>query len=268
MKILVTGGSGFIGSHLVDELNVRGYEVISYDTHPSQYNNAKTIIGSILDSDKLNRVIIGCDFVFHLAGMLGTHELVDCATEATQVNVIGTLNVLEACRAYGVKLVEISKPNCWVNTYTITKVAAESFTEMYRREHGVEAVTIKWFNVYGGRQPLMEESGYKKLIPTAVVNALRNEDIEVYGNGEQAMDLVHTIDTVEATLAIMDKWYQCKGNIFEIGSGEEVAVNQVVRDIIHLTKSVSRVVHVPMRKGEVDNTKIKADLAQISVLAD
>lgn len=199
--------------------------------------------------------------------MLGTHELVDCAIEATQINVIGTLNVLEACKAYGVKLVEISKPNCWVNTYTITKVAAESFTEMYRREHKVEAVTIKWFNVYGGRQPLMEEAGYKKMIPTAVVNALRGEDIEVYGNGEQTMDLVHTVDTVEATLAVMDNWDRCEGHTFEIGSGEETTVNKAVSDILRMTKSSSKIVHVPMRKGEVDNTKIKADLTQSRILA-
>lgn len=266
MKILVTGGSGFIGSHLIDELQSRGHEVISYDLRPSQYNSTKTVIGSVIDRDKLGRAIAGCDFVFHLAGMLGTHELVDCAIEATQVNVIGTLNVLEACKAYRVKLVEISKPNCWVNTYTITKVAAENFTEMYRREHGVESVTIKWFNVYGGRQPLTEEVGYKKMIPTAIVNSLRSEDIEVYGSGEQTMDLVHTIDTVEATLAIMDNWGQCKGGTFEIGSGEEVTVNQAVYDIIRLTESNSRIIHVPMRKGEVDNTRIKADLAQISIL--
>lgn len=268
MKILLTGGSGFIGSHLADELQSRGHEVISYDICPSRFNKIKTVIGSILDKDELDRVIAGCDFVFHLAGMLGTHELVDCAIKATQVNVIGTLNVLEACKTYGVKLVEISKPNCWVNTYTITKVAAETFTEMYRREHGVEAVTIKWFNVYGGRQPLMEEVGYKKMIPTAIINALRGEDIEVYGNGEQTMDLIHTTDTVEATLAIVDNWNWCNGSTFEIGTGEEITVNQAVNDIIALAKSSSSVVHVPMRKGEVDNTRIKANIEQANILAN
>jgi UDP-glucose 4-epimerase len=268
MRIIVTGGNGFIGSHLIDQLLGRGCEVVSYDLCHPKYNEVETIIGSVLEKDKLEKAIAGCDFVFHLAGMLGTHELVDCAIEATQVNVIGTLNVLEACRLHGVKLVEISKPNCWVNTYTITKIAAESFTEMYRREHGVKATTIKWFNVYGGRQPLMEEAGYKKMIPTAIVNALRGEDIEVYGNGEQTMDLVHTIDTVEATLAVMDNWHRCEGNIFEIGVGEEITVNQAINEIVALTGSCSKIVHAPMRKGETDNTRIKANLTQINFLAD
>lgn len=226
MRIIVTGGNGFIGSHLIDQLLGRGCEVVSYDLCHPKYNEVETIIGSVLEKDKLEKAIVGCDFVFHLAGMLGTHELVDCAIEATQVNVIGTLNVLEACRLHGVKLVEISKPNCWVNTYTITKIAAESFTEMYRREHGVEVAIIKWFNVYGGRQPLMKEAGYKKMIPTAIVNAL------------------------------------C------IGVGEEITVNQAVNDIISLTNSCSKIVHIPMRKGETDNTRIKANLAQVNLLAD
>ncbi|PJA88566.1 MAG: hypothetical protein CO139_02555 [Candidatus Moranbacteria bacterium CG_4_9_14_3_um_filter_36_9] len=220
MKIIVTGGSGFIGSHLIDELQKCGHKVISYDLCHARFNNVETIIGSVLDKEGLCKAIAGYDFVFHLAGMLGTHELVDCAIEATQVNVIGTLNVLDACRIHGVKLVEISKPNCWINTYTITKIAAESFTEMYRREHGVKSVTIRWFNVYGNRQPLMKEAGYKKIVPTAIINALRDENIEIYGNGEQTMDLVHTVDAIEATLAIMNNWLRCEEKFLKLVWGK------------------------------------------------
>ena len=266
-KVVVTGGNGFIGSHLIDELIKRGHQVTCLDICRPNYNRVNTVIASVLDRQKVENTIKGSDFVFHLAGMLGTHELVDCAIEATEVNVLGTLNVLEACRKSGAKLIEISKPNCWVNTYTITKIAAESFTEMYRREHGVEASTTKWFNVYGGRQPLMEEAGYKKLIPTAIVNALKGDPIEIYGNGEQTMDLIHTIDTVEATLSIMDNWEACEGNIFDIGEGEETTVNEAVKLIIELTGSPSEVVHIPMRKGETDNTRLKADLLNIKTKA-
>ena len=266
-RVVITGGNGFIGSHLIDELQRRGHKVISFDLCRPQHNRVETIIGSVLDTDKITKALSKADFVFHLAGLLGTHELVDCAIEATKVNVLGTLNVLEACRKSGAKLVEISKPNCWVNTYTITKVAAESFTEMYRREHGLKAATTKWFNVYGGRQPLMEEAGYKKLIPTAIVNALLGKPIEIYGNGEQTMDLVHTTDTVEATLSIMDNWKECEGNVFEIGEGKETTVNEAVETIIALTGSSSEVVHIPMRKGETDNTRLKADITALNRLA-
>ncbi len=264
-KILVTGGSGFIGSHLVDALVLRKYEVTVLDLKPSMDNSVKTIIGSVTDRALVNKLVSECDLVFHLAGMLGTHELVDIAFKATEVNVLGTLNVLDACKKYGTKIVEISKPNCWINTYTITKIAAEQFTEMYRREHGVEAVIVKWFNVYGGRQPLMEEAGYKKLIPTAIVNALHNVDIEIYGDGNQTMDLVHTTDTIEATLSIMDNWDKCEGKVFEVGFGKEISVNESVEKIIELTNSTSKIIHIPMRKGETPNTHLKAN---ISLLKD
>lgn len=262
-RVLVTGGSGFIGSHLADELRQNGFDIIVYDLKKPKYTKIKTIIGNVTNKEKVEKVTKNCDFVIHLAGLLGTHELVDNAIEATNVNILGTLNVLEACKNNKTKLIEISKPNCWVNTYTITKIAAESFTEMYRCEHGIQAVTVKWFNVYGSRQPLMEEAGYKKLIPTAIVNALNNKDIEIYGNGKQTMDLIHTIDTTKAMLAIIDNWKACEGHVFEIGSGKEISVNEAVKMIIRLTNSKSKIIHIPMRKGETDETKIKANIKTI-----
>lgn len=264
-KVLVTGGNGFIGSHLVDALVLRGYEVTILDLKPSMHNPVNTVIGSVTDRALVDKLVSECGLVFHLARMLGTHELVDVAVKATEINVIGTLNVLNACKKNGTKIVEISKPNCWINTYTITKIAAEQFTEMYRREHGVEATTVKWFNVYGERQPLLEEAGYKKLIPTAIVNALRNIDIEIYGDGNQTMDLIHATDTVEATLSIIDNWNKCEGKVFEIGFGKEISVNESVKKIIELTNSTSKIIHIPMRKGEIPNTHLKAN---ISLLKD
>jgi len=265
-KVLVTGGSGFVGSFLVDELQKRGLDVLSLDLRPPYDSKVKTIIGSVVDKDVVMDATQGCDFVCHLAGLLGTHELVDNSFQATTVNVIGTLNVLEACKYNNSKLILASKPNLWVNTYTITKCAAESFTEMYRREHGVEATVVKWFNVYGSRQPLVEEIGYKKLIPTAIVCALRSEDVLVYGDGKQTMDLIHVLDTVEATISIMERWIYCEGNTFEIGSGVEITVNEAVEKILSRLQSTSKVIHVPMRKGEVDNTCLKANICPLNKL--
>ncbi|MEP7162641.1 MAG: NAD-dependent epimerase/dehydratase family protein [Candidatus Moraniibacteriota bacterium] len=263
MKCLITGSSGFIGSHLADELRKRGHEIFGMDVIPPKWNNIPTKIGSVTSKEDVYGAMEGMDFVFHLAGKLGTHELVDAPIEAAKINIIGTLTVLDACKNFGTKIIGISKPNCWVNTYTITKVAAESFIEMYRREHKVKAAIVKWFNVYGARQPLEEESGYKKLIPTAIVNALRNTNIEIYGNGEQTMDLVHTTDTINATVAVMENWGKCEGGVFEIGVGQEFSVNEVVNQIIRLTDSRSKITHIPMRKGEWENTHIKADISNL-----
>lgn len=253
MKITVTGSAGFIGQHLVAELKKRGHEVEEFD-----------IAGGydVTNRWQVDAAVKGKDMVFHLAGLLGTHELVDNAIEAVKVNVIGTLNVLNACAKHKVKLLEVSKPNCWVNTYTITKVAAESFTEMYRREHGLEAITVKWFNVYGEGQLLNHEVGYKKFIPTAIVAGLKGDDIEVYGDGTQTVDLVHTDDTVNATLSLVENWKECEGGVYEIGA-EEWVLNDVADMIQEMTGGKSKIVHIPMRKGETAKTRIKADLTNI-----
>jgi UDP-glucose 4-epimerase len=246
-KILITGGSGFIGKHLVKGLNAE-----SYDKKDGQ---------DILDKDKLEEAVAGKDYVIHLAGMLGTHELIDNTYNAAMVNIIGTLNVLEACKKHKVKLIEVSKPNVWVNTYSITKDCCEKFTEMYRIEHGLKAVIVKWFNVYGPGQPLMEEAGYQKAIPTWIVAGLKGEPIEIYGNGYQTVDLVHTDDIVDSTKAIIDNFDKCEGQTFEIGK-DEIELNIVAEKIRDLTGN-SEIRHVKMRKGETENTRIKADISKI-----
>ena len=252
-KILVTGDQGFIGKHLVEELEERGHEVVGLDI----VNNE-----DVRDATQVAQSMVGCDYCFHLAGMLGTHELVDNAVKGAEINILGTINVLDACVLNNTKLIEISKPNVWNNTYSITKEASEKFTEMYRVEHGLKATVAKWFNVYGSGQPLFEEIGYRKAVPTWIVRGLNGEDIEIYGNGNQTMDLIHTTDTVEATISLMDNFDKCEGETFEIGS-EEIETNKVAEMIIEMTGGKSEITHVPMRPGEVADTKLKADLTKI-----
>jgi len=214
-----------------------------------------------------NAAVKGKDFVFHLAGLLGTHELVDNAVEAVKVNVIGTLNVLDACVKHGAKLIEVSKPNVWLNTYSITKETAEKFTMMYRKEFGVKSAIVKWFNVYGPGQKLVDEVGYKKAIPTWIVAGLKGEDIEIYGNGKQTVDLIHTSDTVDATISVAENFDACESQVFEIGA-EEIELNEVAEIIQKETGGKSKIIHIPMRKGEDENTRIRADISKIYYLTD
>jgi UDP-glucose 4-epimerase len=270
MRALVTGGSGFIGSFLVDELVNEGYAVTILDTNSPKYGlhgKARFIYGDITSQNDVERAMQGQDVVFHLAGLLGTHELIEKALEATMVNIGGTIRILDACRKFDVRLVAISKPSCWVNPYTITKVAAEHYIEMYRREFGVQAVVLKWFNVYGGRQPLFESKGYRKAVPTWIMCALKGQPLEIYGTGGQTMDLVYVGDTIGATLAAVNHWSTCEGKTLEVGSGEETTANRLAEIIREFSESVSPLVHIPMRPGETEDTRIKADIKPLRDLA-
>ena len=244
MKVLVTGSDGFLGSSLVRKL--KNHKVKGFDIRSGQ---------DITDLKQVKRAVKGKDFVFHLAGLLGTHELVEDSIIAAKVNIIGTLNVLEACKQYKAKLIFASKPNVWVNTYSITKEAAEKFIEMYREEFGVEAVILKWFNVYGPGQRLFEEVGYRKAIPTWIVNGLKGKPIEIYGSGKQTMDLIHVDDATEAAVAVMRKFKD--GKVYEAGH-DEIEANTIAEIIQE--KTGGRIVHLPMRQGELPATKLKADM--------
>jgi len=262
MRYLVTGSSGFIGSHLVEALQKEGHEVKGIDIKSPVFHDAPTELVDIADSKKVMDTITDVDFVFHLAGLLGTHELVNNSYQATVLNIGGTVNVLEACKKIGAKMILASKPNCWLNTYTITKVAAENFVKMYRREYGVKAAILKWFNVYGPRQPLMEEIGYKKFIPHAIVDSLNGRPIEIYGNGGQTIDLIHTDDTVTALLAIANNWDECEGRTFEAGCNK-ISVNDVAEMLLGFTGSSAGVKRFPMRRGETEDTKIASDITAL-----
>ena len=258
MKCLVTGSSGFIGSHLVKALIKAGHKVEGLDSKKPKFHGITTRLIDITNTNKIIEATNGFDFVFHLAGLLGTHELVDNAYQATLINIGGTVNVLEACKKSKSKLILASKPNCWLNAYSITKIGAENFVKMYRKEHGVKAAIVKWFNVYGPYQPLLQESGYRKFIPHALVDALRGDEIKIYGSGHQTMDLVHTDDTINAVLAVMNNWDNCEGKVFEAGH-HKISVNEVTEMLLKLTNNKSKITHLPMRKGEPEDSEIAAD---------
>ncbi|MBK8397787.1 MAG: NAD-dependent epimerase/dehydratase family protein [Leptospiraceae bacterium] len=259
MKVLITGGAGFIGKALVKALS-KHYEVVVYDKVESDNykDQSNFIAGDILDKDKLLKSAQGCEFIFHFAGLLGTHELIDDVFNSVKVNILGTINVLDVAKDTNAKLLFASKPNVWRNTYSITKSTCEEFIQMYRENFHLEAVIVKFFNVYGPGQLLFHEINYRKYIPHVILDALKNEPINIYGNGEQTVDLVHTTDTVNACLAIVRNWEKSEGKTFEVGK-DEIVLNDLTELIIQLTNSKSIVKKLPMRKGEIPETKLKAN---------
>lgn len=258
MKILITGGSGFIGSHFIDHLLRKGHEVTNLDVMKPVYGEKhRFVYGSIMNGSLINRLSKGKDLILHLAGILGTNETVLHPIITTKVNLLGTLNILEAAKKNSVKLLAVSKPNPWLNPYTITKIASESYCLMYQKEFSVDVRVVRWYNVYGPRQQVLKD--YHKAVPTFILKALRNEEIPVYGTGKQTTDHIYVRDTIEATMAVVN----AKGMISEtvdIGSGEEISVNDLAKEIIKQTKSNSKLKYLPMRRGEDQHTRIKADL--------
>jgi len=245
MKALVTGASGFIGRNLSSQLSSNGFDVTGFDNKIGY--GGKLILGDIASFD-LDDTLEGVDIVFHLAGLLGTTELFHRIIEAERVNVLGTLNLLESMRRCGVsRVVFTSKPNVWRhNVYTITKENCERYLEMYKEIFGLTTVIAKPFNVYGSGESLSE---YRKAIPYFIVSALRNDPLEVFGNGNQTMDAIYIDDAVDGIIKCAEVLPR---EVVEIGSANPITVNNLAEKIIKLVGSKSKIVHLPMRKGETD----------------
>jgi UDP-glucose 4-epimerase len=260
MKILVTGGTGFIGRHLVDRLRGEGHTVstLSLDAGGGE---ASHIVADVCDRDAILDIVQRFEVVYHLAGLLGTHELLSRSYEAASVNILGAINILDGARASGAKVVYVGKPNLSLNTYSITKGCAEAFTTLYNRELALASVSVRWFSVYGPEQLFHT----RKAAPYFIRWALRNEPIEIWGSGNQTLDLIYVTDAIAATLRIARE-KGLEGQAIDVGSGVEISVNDLARLIIRLSGSRSQIRHLPMRPGEPLDLRVKADTRALARL--
>lgn len=262
MNVLVTGSSGFIGSVLVAALLQRGHHVSAFDKVPTMHElPVNSLLGDIRSLDDVQAAVRGQDMVYHLAGVLGSHELVGNVRHSLDVNVGGTLNVLEACRLHNARMLLVSKPNVWLNTYSITKETAEQFSKMYMAEYGVVTTIVKWFNAYGPGQKV-GPGHIQKAMPTFIVNALENKPLPVFGDGMQTADFIYVDELVEATIAVAET-PKAAGRTVEIGTGIETSMLQLCNMILEMTESSSEIELHPMRPGETANTELCADLVTL-----
>ena len=252
-KIVVTGGAGFIGSHIADGLASQGDQIIILDNlstgkteniqHLVAGKRAEFIHGDILNLPLLQKIFEGVEYVFHEAAIPGVPQSVDNPAASNETNVTGTLNVLIAARDNKVKKVifasscavygndpTLPKNECSVidlsSPYAATKLAAEYYCQVFNRVYGLATASLRYFNVYGPRQNIKSE--YAAVVPKFIEQIQEGKNPRIFGDGEQSRDFVYVKDVVAANLVI------AKSNavgVFNIGYGEKVSLNNLVETL-------------------------------------
>jgi nucleoside-diphosphate-sugar epimerase len=268
MQTVVVGGSGFLGIAVVAELLRRGDSVTVLDPRANQTALAQQFgdgavtaaVGDMLRPESLRRHFDGADEVYHMGGKLGTSELEDSMHIAVAANITGTINIFETAVAAGVPAVFYpTKPNVWLNTYTVTKVAAEQFAMIFNELHPIQIRSLRYFNAYGPGQAL---GPVRKIIPSFAARALLGQPIEVYGDGTQTVDMIFSEDVGRITVDFMRSGY--RGGAIDCGRGIALTVNEVAEAVNDVAGSRSGVVHLPMRRGETPGTKLVADVRPLA----
>ena len=258
MAILITGGCGFLGSHLVDQMVAEGCPVLVFDRVYkkelwdeygwSQNPMVSFMLGDIKDRDSVFEAVQQSDMWVNLAGLLGTAEMINNPIPAVEVNVLGALNVFDAARLYKKRGVQIDVGNYWMNNpYSITKSIASRFASMYNKEHDTDIRIVRGMNVFGERQ---KHRPIRKLFPNLVIPALLNKPITLYGTGDQIMDLIYVKDIADILSRALLLDDVPNDVSYEAGIGDNQTINQTAKLVLELTGSSSELVHKPMRSGE------------------
>ena len=260
MKVLVTGGLGFIGRAVCRTLERGGHEAIPLDRHGI---NVACVMGDVRDRGSMFEAIYNVDGVIHLAAILGTQETFNRTREVAENNIIGSLNVFDACRDLKKRAVYIAVGNHWMNNpYSISKTAAERFALMYNVELGTKIAVVRGMNVYG---PGQKAAPVRKIMPNLILPALRDEEITIYGDGTQIMDMIYVGDIAEILVRALTIDHGVYDRVFEAGAGLDVTVNDLATMVIEEVGH-GRLKHVPMRPGEIPNSVVRANVETLMPL--
>lgn len=279
-KALITGGAGFIGSHLAERLASLGVEVVVLDDLRTGSEGrlsglpVRLVRGCVTDPAMVASLAEGADAIFHLASLVSVPESLALPAESVRVNVGGTLNVLEAARRAEVGRVvfassaavygEAASPQredalpAPLSPYGVTKLDGEHYFEIWRHTYGVSTVSLRFFNVFGPRQ---QTSGpYGSAVPTFIRRALAGEDLEIHGDGGQTRDFVHISEAVDAYLLAAAR--PDMHGVLNVGSGRGTSVLELAERIRAEVGSASRIVHGPARAGDIRHSV--ADVERIA----
>ena len=278
-KIVVTGGAGFIGGHVVDSWIEAGADVHIIDNLRSGHQanvdrfadvNFHKI--SITDRDAVFTAMAGARYVLHLAAMISVPESVEDPQECLQINVNGLLNVLDAARHHGIeKIVHSSSAAVYgdnpaspktVNMrpmpkspYGITKLDGEYYLQMYNEAFGLGTASLRYFNVFGpGQDP---GSQYAAAIPVFVSNALKNEPLTIHGDGHQTRDFVFVKDVAHANF--LAATMPDATGVYNVARGESISIGEIAKLVISQTDSRSQLEFAPERPGDIKHSLASID---------
>ena len=297
MRYLITGGAGFIGSHLADALVGRGDDVSLLDNLSTGHrDNVRHLVDpgrveltevSILDESLARKFVADADVVVHLAASVGVQLIVEHPLESLLNNIRGTEVILEACADFGTKVLITSTSEIYGKnaqgplhedadrilgspfvarwSYSTSKAVDEILAHAYWRERGTPSIVARLFNTVGPRQT----GAYGMVIPRFVEQALRGKPLTVYGSGTQRRCFCHVHDTVAALIALLDH-PGAVGSVFNVGAPNETTMDELARCVIEMTGSASSLVHVPYdvayEEGFEDMERRVPDISRIGKL--
>ena len=282
-RILITGGAGFIGSHLVEDFVKNGYSVKIIDDFSTgnvnnvlglfNYKNFKMIRGSITNKDLITKASSDVDVVFHLAAQIHVDRSIIEPRQTFEVNTLGTLNVLDAAIENNIELVVYASssevygsakyvpmnedhPLNPASPYAASKAAADRLCFSYYNTYKLPVVVVRCFNTYGPRQ---KGAGYAAAIPKFLTRALSSLPPVIYGDGNQTRDYMYVKDAVNAYKLVLKSYENVLGKAINFGTGKEITISNLAKTIVQLCGNDVKPVHVAPRAGEV--TRLCADIS-------
>ena len=273
MRYLVTGGAGFIGSHLVEQLLLRGDEVIVVDNLSTgtsrnlgdlknSNNLIKFVLGDILDKSLIDRYVFESDYIIHLAAALGVLNIVNKPLESLKTNLQGTENLLDLANKYSKPILIASTSEIYGKndkvplneeddriighplksrwSYSEAKAVDESLAYFYYLENNLPIRIVRFFNTVGPRQV----GQYGMVVPRFVTAALKSDPIEVYGSGDQIRCFCHVSDAIKALMLVMDS-NKATGQVFNVGNNQQISIIDLAKKVIEITRSKSEIRKIP-----------------------
>ena len=276
MRVLITGGAGFIGSHIAEYFQNKA-EVRILDNLRSGYRrnldglDVEFIEGDIRDRAAVARAMQGVDYVFHLAAMISVPESMNKITECVEINDTGMIVVLEEAARAGVKKLcfstsaaiygdnpEVPKRETMFpepkSPYAITKLDGEYYCKMFTDTGKLQTACLRYFNVFGPRQD--PKSAYAAAVPIFTAKAVANEPLTIFGDGEQTRDFIYVKDIVAANVFMATHEFT---GVYNIAYGGRITINDLAKEIIRLTGSTSQIQYLPERAGDVKHSMAAVD---------